>query len=155
MTPQPILYLLGKGWPSTEYQASITLVDAQIQAQEQITPSPSKKQKTTEAPICHFSDESKLESGRLDLLTQTSHYKDLPGSTGFYSKSLFKSLFVSDADKQKALYLSFRIEHLFMENSLVLLSKEVKVISKPSKKKVVSKQTDCMYSFYLFIHLSI
>ena len=99
------------------------------------------------ACMSHNSSVDTLEDGRLDLLSQTSHLSS--SSTpirGEYGKSCFKSLYVSDIDKQKFVHLSFSIHHPLQDRTFEaqgFLSKQIKIISKPSKKKSSSKNNDC------------
>lgn len=127
MAPQPLVYLLGDGWPILNSDFSITLSD-------------SIKNRST------FVGHVFQESGRVDLLTETSYLKSFKGIEMDYFKAIFKSLYVAEADKSKSINLAFNLDFGTPDKKkrLSFLSKEIKIISKPSKKKFPVKANDCI-----------
>ena len=127
MAPQPLVYLIGDKWPIDHSIMSINITDCSRDRSA-------------------FSGQVVQETDRVDLLTESSHLRSYKGITMNYTKVIFKSLFVSEADKQKSINLSFNLDIGSKETArLTFPSKEVKIISKPSKKKFLTKgNNDCI-----------
>lgn len=125
MAPQPLIFLIGDGWPVLNSEVSITISD-------------SVRNRSI------FSGQVFEENDRVDLVTQTSYLKSFKGVKMNYYKAVFKSLYVSEADKVKSINLSFNLDYGSQEKKrFSFLSKEIKIISKPSKKKFMVKANDC------------
>jgi hypothetical protein len=85
----------------------------------------------------------------VSLLSQTSYISSSSpaDSSAPYVKSLFKSLFVNDSEKAREVALNVSVG-LTLPGAHVKVdveSKEVRIISKPSKKKVAAKTTERMW----------
>lgn len=126
MAPQPLIYLIGDGWPILHSEVSITISDSVRN-------------------ISTFAGHVFEENDRVDLLSETSYLRSFEGVKMNYCKAIFKSLYVSEADKLKSINLAFNLDYGSQEKKrLSFLSKEIKIISKPSKKKFVVKANDCI-----------
>eukprot|EP00842_Homolaphlyctis_polyrhiza_P001553 jgi/Hompol1/2399/HPOL_005984-RA len=86
------------------------------------------------------------ESSRVNLLSKTSSFGRLTDSTDSAVEALaasFKNLYVSNRDQRHSFQLAFRIFEETSEQQLFsFTTNEIKVISKPSRNKTVSKSPD-------------
>lgn len=161
MTPQPMVYLLGPIWNKDYAQVSVSLHGSpsatalptnnanhaskrlRLDSQPVSVPSPNLQSQWAET--------IGSESGPIALLSQTSHLSDSNASRTetptTYVKSLFKSLFVNDTEKARGVVLRVSVG-LTLPGAQVKVdveSKEVRIISKPSKKKVAAKTMECTF----------
>jgi len=121
MAPQPLVYLIGDRWPVAHSDMSIRIGDG---SRNRLA----------------FSGQVVQETDRVDLLTEASYLRSFKGAKANYAKVVFKSLFVSEADKMKSINLFFNVDIGPTEKAqLSFESKEIKIISKPSKKKFSTK----------------
>jgi hypothetical protein len=121
MAPQPLVYLIGDRWPVAHSDLSIRIGNG---SRNRLA----------------FSGQVVQETDRVDLLTQASYLRSFKGAKTNYAKVIFKSLFVSEADKMKSINLLFNVDIGSKEKAeLSFESKEIKIISKPSKKKFSTK----------------
>nr|KAJ3421133.1 hypothetical protein HK105_004409 [Polyrhizophydium stewartii] len=92
-----------------------------------------------------------IEPRRVNLLSRTSSFgRCSPFARTAVCNSLsasFKGLYVSDSDKRKSFHLYFQINESTSSTFICCLqSKEIKVISKPSRNKSIAKSTDLTIS---------
>jgi hypothetical protein len=127
MAPQPLIYFIGNGWPIEHSEVSIKFND-------------SVKNRSS------YTGQVVKENDRVDLMTETSYLRSFKNKVNYY-KASFKSLYVSETDKLKSVHLALNLEFGSQEGKscLSFLSNEIKIISKPSKKKFLAKANDCKF----------
>ena len=128
MAPQPLIYFIGDRWPMCNSQVIVTISDS------------------VRDRSC-YDGQLVLEHDRVDLMTETSYLRFFKRIKMNYYKASFKSLYVSEVDKLKSIHLDFKLDAGFGNRKarLSFQSKEIKIISKPSKKKFLVKTNDCKY----------
>uniref|UniRef100_A0A3B4BIK4 Uncharacterized protein n=1 Tax=Periophthalmus magnuspinnatus TaxID=409849 RepID=A0A3B4BIK4_9GOBI len=112
--PPPCVYLLGSGWQKK---------------QEKMEREGSTE---LEAQPCAFIGIGNSEQEMQQLNLEGKHF------------CTAKTLYISDSDKRKHFMLSVKMLYGNSTNIGVFLSKRIKVISKPSKKKQSLKNADCI-----------
>lgn len=139
--PPPCVYLMGSGWKKKKEQmerdgcsdqesqpcAFIGIGNSDQEMQQLNLEGKVSQTHKTSTQKCWWTEELQ----RVSLLSSTQNY------------CTAKTLYISDSDKRKHFMLSVK---MFYGNSAdigVFLSKRIKVISKPSKKKQSLKNADC------------
>uniref|UniRef100_A0A8C6WVB8 Recombination signal binding protein for immunoglobulin kappa J region a n=1 Tax=Neogobius melanostomus TaxID=47308 RepID=A0A8C6WVB8_9GOBI len=117
--PPPCVYLLGSGWQKK---------------QEKMEKEGCTEQ---EAQPCAFIGIGNSEQEMQQLNLEGKHF------------CAAKTLYISDSDKRKHFMLSVKMLYGNSANIGVFLSKRIKVISKPSKKKQSLKNADCKLETHL------
>ena len=142
-----MIFLLGE-WPNEISIKASCAVDTLAEELLSACSSETKKKKHVHDNVSSFSISlhSYLSEtpGRLDLLSDTSFFKNHSGLEGLFQKCVFRSIYAPSCIKKKEFQLSFEVDLSFcgIESAESFTSNDIKVISKPLKKST-SRSLDC------------